>query len=93
MSTTERTPLSEEICALFTRLTQGNAEADLQWAREMAQEMESHDHWLQTRKLDQDARLFLYAATAFSMRCLKDSPYKCAVLTRNLAEAFAQQRA
>lgn len=92
-ATPQRTPLTEEIRDLFNRLTDGQAEADLQWAHEKAWGLEPHDHWLETHGLDPDARLFLFAATAYAMRCLKGKPYRCAVLTRNMAEDYARNRA
>lgn len=85
--------LSEDIRSLYARLTGDDFGDDLQLAHQMAQEEAPHDHWLQSNKLGYEARLFLSAATAFSMRCLKNDPYKCAVLTRSMAESLAQSKA
>lgn len=86
-------PLAEQIQAIFQQLTQGAGKGanDAQWqiATELAHEQAPHDHWLQTGSLDYETRLFLSAAAALSMHCLKGSPYKCAVLTRGLAESLA----
>lgn len=86
----EHENLAEEICALYSRLTGGQHEEDLSVMRRLAQEEEPHDHWLETNKLDYASRLFLCAATAFSMRCLKGDTYKCSVLTRSMAETLSR---
>ena len=82
-------PLAEQIQAIFQQLTKGTSDAQWTHATELAQEQAPHDHWLQTGALDYETRLFLSAAAALSMHCLKGSPYKCAVLTRGLAESLA----
>lgn len=92
MSNTQQN-LSEDIHSIFTSLTRGGDESLWRSAEQIAGEQEPRDHWLQTDKLPYEARLFLSAATAFSLRCLKDNPYKCAVLTRDMAETLAHSKA
>ena len=67
----EREYLAEEICDLYTRLTGGDYSEDLRRARELAEEEGPQDHWLLTNHLDYESRLFLYAAVAYSLRCMK----------------------
>lgn len=87
----EQEHLAEEICALYSRLTGGKYEEDMPLLRRMAEEEEPHDHWLRTNKLDYASRVFLCAATAFFMHYMKGDGYKCAVLTRSVAETFARE--
>ena len=45
-----------------------------------------------TNHLDYESRLFLYAAVAYSLRCMKRDPYKCAVFVRSAAESLTAGR-
>lgn len=88
----EREYLAEEICDLYTRLTGGDYSEDLRRARELAEDEGPQDHWLLTNHLDYESRLFLYAAVAYSLRCMKRDPYKCAVFARSAAESLTAAR-
>lgn len=88
----EREYLAEEICDLYTRLTGGDYSEDLRRARELAEEEGPQDHWLLTNHLDYVSRLFLCAAVAYSLRCMKRDPYKCAVFVRSVAESLTAGR-
>lgn len=88
----EREYLSEEICDLYSRLTGEPNDQDLRLARELAAEEAPQDHWLLTRNLDYDSRLFLYLAVAYSLRCMKHDAYKCVVFMRGAAEALSDRR-
>ena len=64
----------------------------LRRARELAEEEGPQDHWLLTNHLDYESRLFLCAAVAYSLRCMKRDPYKCAVFVRSVAESLTAGR-
>lgn len=88
----EREYLAEEICDLYTRLTGGTQDADLRLACKLAEEEGPQDHWLLTNHLDYESRLFLFAAVAYAMRCMKRDPYKWAVFVRSAAESLTAGR-
>ncbi len=87
----DRSYLSEMIYELYNILTEGNHENDMMRVCALAEEESAADHWLMTKDLDYGSRIFLFAATAFALRCMNNNSYKCAIFVRSAAEALLQR--
>jgi hypothetical protein len=88
MFTANSEEMVSNIAAMYASLSGETNEAALQEIKRLASEEVAHDHWLQTNKLSYESRLFLCAAVSLALRAMKNSPYKCAVFTRNMAESL-----
>lgn len=87
-----RSYLTEMMYEMYNILTEGSHEEDLMHACALAEEESPADHWLMTKDLDYESRLFLFAATAYALRCMNNNSYKCAIFVRSAAEAILQEK-
>lgn len=88
----DRSYLPEMLYELYSTLTGGEHEEDMMRACVLAQEESTADHWLMTRDLDYESRVFLLAAAAYALRCMNNNSYKCAIFMRSAAEALLQDK-
>ncbi len=88
----ERQDLAEELLDVLSSIPEGLTDEDIRVVRRLAAEESSADVWLHTSALDKDSRICLMAAVTYTLHCLKNDPYKCAVFSRAVAEAFLDEK-
>lgn len=83
--------LAEEFLDIVSSLPNGLTDDDIRAVRRLAAEDSSADVWLQTSTLSMESRICLMASVAYTLHCLRNDPYKCAVFSRAAAEAFLEE--